>query len=115
MPTTPEPEFLPAFTGWERGARRRYLDRNGYLDPEWMLARVTPGPGWDRLDDTLRTVAADGRGPYDLTTRYAFLPKRHAAALTAEFHRLGHADRLTLRLLPEPRPGQHTLDGKALR
>ncbi|WP_106430257.1 hypothetical protein [Streptomyces sp. SPB78] len=108
------PEFLPAFTGWERGARRRYCDRNGYHDPQWMLARVTAGPDWDRLDDTLRRIVGAARGPVDLTSRYAFTPKAFAGELAAEFARLGHADRIQLRLLPAPPAGQPTLDGRTL-
>lgn len=106
-------EFLLPFTGWVApGPRRRYCDRRGYHDPAWMLARVSAGPDWDRLDETLRRIVGDERGPYDFVTRYTFAPKRYAQPLAEEFARLGHADRLQLRLLPDPPAGQITLDGR---
>lgn len=113
MSEKPTPTFLPPYTGWEHGYHRRYLDRNGYHDPSWMLAKVKTGPDWNRLDDVLRDIVGRERGPADLATGYAFIPKRYAEQLTAEFTRLGHADRLDLRLLPDPPAGQITLDGKA--
>ncbi|MGG2463463.1 hypothetical protein ACO0M4_27265 [Streptomyces sp. RGM 3693] len=108
---TADPALAPAPRSLFVPVELRYLRREGYLDPDYMLVSVTKGPHFTDYDELVHDIVGhavtDGR-------KCRIVRQECAPALTQEFTRHGILKRLDLRRLPtfdeargvQPRTGE---------